>query len=187
MSSTLVPTSLLLATALASITQQFHTQSYVAADIGRPKAVRTLKYRLAADCPLYTVLPLHWLPTMDSNIAQKTFELHNDIKTVDSVYEYNGEAQRQLNKDRPWKGDPHYFKHVQISAVALVKMVTHARSGGQYEIMGLMQGKIEKETFVILDAFALPVLGTETRVNAGSEADEYMVQYKMTSEQVGPH
>ncbi|KAL7006891.1 COP9 signalosome catalytic subunit rri1 [Cystobasidiomycetes sp. EMM_F5] len=120
---------------------------------------------------------------MDSNIAQKTFELHNDIKTVDSVYEYNGEAQRQLNKDRPWKGDPHYFKHVQISAVALVKMVTHARSGGQYEIMGLMQGKIEKETFVILDAFALPVLGTETRVNAGSEADEYMVQYKMTSEQ----
>ena len=121
---------------------------------------------------------------MGSKVAQQTFELNNNISTLDSIYEYDTEAQRQINKERPWKNDPHHFKHVRISAVALVKMVTHARSGGQYEIMGLMQGKIENETFIILDSFALPVLGTETRVNAGAEADEYMVQYKTTSEQV---
>ena len=53
----------------------------------------------------------------------------------------------------------------------------HARSGGSIEIMGLMQGKIAGDTFVVTDAFRLPVEGTETNVNAGAQADEYMVQY----------
>jgi COP9 signalosome complex subunit 5 len=56
-------------------------------------------------------------------------------------------------------------------------MVIHARSGGQYEIMGLMNGKIKDHTFYIMDSFALPVRGTETRVNAGNEAMEYMVNF----------
>ena len=70
----------------------------------------------------------------------------------------------------------------------------HARSGGVWEIVrrfklrtaaddcrwarhnrlakfadraGMMQGKIDGDTFVVMDAFALPVIGTETRVNAG--------------------
>jgi COP9 signalosome complex subunit 5 len=66
---------------------------------------------------------------------------------------------------------------VRISAVALLKMVMHARSGGSMEVMGLMQGKIAHETFVVLDAFPLPVEGTETRVNAHEQAYEYMAQY----------
>ncbi len=37
---------------------------------------------------------------------------------------------------------PHYFKEVKISALALLKMVMHARSGGNLEIMGLLQGKV---------------------------------------------
>lgn len=56
-------------------------------------------------------------------------------------------------------------------------MVIHARSGGSLEIMGLMQGKIAGDTFIVTDAFRLPVEGTETRVNASSEANEYVVQY----------
>ena len=56
-------------------------------------------------------------------------------------------------------------------------MVMHARSGGSIEVMGLMQGKIEDDTFVVTDAFRLPVEGTETRVNAADEANEYMAQY----------
>ena len=40
-----------------------------------------------------------------------------------------------------------------------------------------MQGKIQGDTFIITDAFRLPVEGTETRVNAGAEADEYQVNY----------
>jgi len=44
----------------------------------------------------------------------------------------------------------------------------HARSGGQLEVMGILQGKLEENTFVVLDAFALPVEGTETRKFSGS-------------------
>lgn len=56
----------------------------------------------------------------------------------------------------------------------------HARSGGNIEVMGMMQGKVQGNTIIIMDAFALPVEGTETRVNAQIEGYEYMVQY-MTS------
>lgn len=55
--------------------------------------------------------------------------------------------------------------------------VMHARSGGNIEVMGLMQGKVHGDTMIIMDAFALPVEGTETRVNAQNEAYEYMVTY----------
>ena len=46
--------------------------------------------------------------------------------------------------------------------------------------MGLMQGKVDDktQTMYIMDAFALPVEGTETRVNAQNDAYEYMVQYQ---------
>lgn len=62
--------------------------------------------------------------------------------------------------------------------------VIHARSGVPHEIMGLMQGKVMDNTLVIMDSFALPVQGTETRVNAANEANEYMVEYIQGSEKV---
>lgn len=80
---------------------------------------------------------------------------------------------------------PHYFHTVKISAVALIKMVTHARSGGVYEIMGVMYGKVRDHTFWIMDAAALPVQGTETRVNAGNEAMEYMVNFQTANAEAG--
>ena len=43
--------------------------------------------------------------------------------------------------------------------------------------MGLMQGKVVGDSIVVMDSFALPVQGTETRVNAASEGYEYMVEY----------
>ncbi|KAI0938530.1 hypothetical protein AcW1_001758 [Taiwanofungus camphoratus] len=64
-------------------------------------------------------------------------------------------------------------------------MVIHARSGVPHEIMGMMQGKVVGRELVIIDSFALPVQGTETRVNAANEAYEYMVQYMQGSERVG--
>lgn len=51
--------------------------------------------------------------------------------------------------------------------------------------MGLMQGKVVGNTIVIMDSFALPVQGTETRVNAAAEANEYMVEYIQGSEKAG--
>lgn len=103
----------------------------------------------------------------------------------DALYRYDEETHKSLNQARPWASDPHYFKHIRISAVALLKMVMHARSGGSLEVMGLMQGYILPETFVVTDAFRLPVEGTETRVNAQDEANEYMVSYLQACRDAG--
>lgn len=52
-------------------------------------------------------------------------------------------------------------------------------------MMGLMQGKVLDDTLIIMDSFALPVEGTETRVNAQAEAYEYMVNHVVSSKDVG--
>jgi COP9 signalosome complex subunit 5 len=108
-------------------------------------------------------------------------ELDNDVQLVDAqkdaIYTYDTAEQKAIGDAKPWKTDPHHFKNVRISAVALLKMVMHARSGGSIEVMGLMQGKISGDTIIVTDAFRLPVEGTETRVNAQDEANEYMVGY----------
>ena len=116
-------------------------------------------------------------------------ELDNAINLIDpqrdALYTYDEATHKSLNDTRPWAKDPYYFKSVRISAVALLKMVMHARSGGSLEVMGLMQGYIAAETFVVTDAFRLPVEGTETRVNAQDEANEYMVSYLQASRDAG--
>jgi COP9 signalosome complex subunit 5 len=116
-------------------------------------------------------------------------EIENVVSLVDpqrdALYGYDSVEQKSIQDARPWKKDPHYFKNVRISAVALLKMVMHARSGGSLEIMGLMQGKILGDTFVVTDAFRLPVEGTETRVNAQDEANEYMVSHLQSSREAG--
>ncbi|KAF2221620.1 COP9 signalosome complex subunit CsnE [Elsinoe ampelina] len=121
--------------------------------------------------------------------ARKTWELENAVRLVnptrDALCSYDNTAQRALRDARPWKTDPHYFKSARISAVALLKMAIHARSGGSLEIMGLMLGKIEEGTFIITDAYRLPVEGTETRVNAHQEATEYMSNFAQQGREAG--
>lgn len=51
--------------------------------------------------------------------------------------------------------------------------------------MGLMLGKVDGNSMIIMDVFALPVEGTETRVNAQSQAYEYMTQYIESAKEVG--
>ncbi|KAJ5257058.1 hypothetical protein N7478_013162 [Penicillium angulare] len=121
--------------------------------------------------------------------AQQSWELENGISVFDpqrdALYQYDEQTNKALNAQRPWAKDPYYFKHVRISATALLKMVMHARSGGSLEVMGLMQGYILHETFVVTDAFRLPVEGTETRVNAQDDANEYMVSYLQSCRDAG--
>ncbi|KAM5533562.1 hypothetical protein V8D89_012778 [Ganoderma adspersum] len=122
-----------------------------------------------------------------SGIALKTFNLANDVKELnaqDEIFKFDAAENRRINNERPWARDPRYFQVCKISAVALIKMAIHARSGVPYEIMGIMQGKVVGRSLVVIDSFALPVQGTETRVNAQNEANEYMVQYVQGSEQV---
>ncbi|KAI1384478.1 COP9 signalosome complex subunit 5 [Hypoxylon trugodes] len=121
--------------------------------------------------------------------ALKSWELDNDIKLIDThrdaLYNYTPDQQSEINEKKPWKDNPHHFQNVRISAVALVKMVMHARAGGSIEVMGLMQGYTDGDTIVVTDAFGLPVEGTETRVNAQDDANEYMIQYLQLSRDQG--
>lgn len=55
--------------------------------------------------------------------------------------------------------------------------MTHARSGGNIEVMGMLVGKVKGECMIVMDVFPLPVEGTETRVNAHEAANEYMVAH----------
>ncbi|KAJ3281963.1 COP9 signalosome complex subunit 5 [Rhizoclosmatium sp. JEL0117] len=122
---------------------------------------------------------------MQAQDAFKTFALNNNISEVDNIFAYDNAQQQQIMKEKPWTKDPNHFKKVRISAVALVKMVMHARSGGSIEVMGLMQGKVVGDQMIVMDAFALPVEGTETRVNAAQEGYEYMVDYVIKGKEVG--
>uniref|UniRef100_A0A6U0QD08 MPN domain-containing protein n=1 Tax=Prasinoderma coloniale TaxID=156133 RepID=A0A6U0QD08_9VIRI len=125
--------------------------------------------------------------------AQKRWELENEIGTLaardaaelDGLFKYDEAEQKAIDAAKPWRSDPHYFKKVRVSALALIKMAMHTRSGGNLEVMGMLTGKTMGDTFVVLDTFALPVEGTETRVNAAGEANEYMVDFITANKEVG--
>ena len=121
-------------------------------------------------------------------MAKATWEMTNNIETVESldeIYKYNQQQQQDILTAKPWEKDPNYFKEIRVSALALLKMVMHARSGGNLEIMGLILGKVDANTMIAMDTFALPVEGTETRVNAQAQAYEYMATYTELAKQVG--
>jgi COP9 signalosome complex subunit 5 len=101
------------------------------------------------------------------------------------IYHFDKTAYFKSIEHRPWKDDVKHFKKVKISAISMLKMVLHAIGGGEIEVMGLMTGKVVDDTMIVLDSFALPVEGTETRVNAQAEGYEYMVQFMETLGQVG--
>ncbi|KAK6363216.1 COP9 signalosome catalytic subunit rri1 [Orbilia blumenaviensis] len=126
---------------------------------------------------------------MSADLARKTWELENKVTLVDPVkdfiYGFDEEEQKTTLDAKPWKANPDYFKSVRISAVALLKMTMHARSGGSIEIMGLMVGRVHGTSFIVSDAFPLPVEGTETRVNAQNEAYEYMAEADRLAKEIG--
>ena len=123
-----------------------------------------------------------------AKIAQRTWEMSNNILEVnpgDEIYRYDRQQQQSLLTAKPWEKDPSFFKDIKISALALLKMVMHARSGGNLEIMGLLLGKVDANVMIVMDSFALPVEGTETRVNAQAQGYEYMTAYIESAKQVG--
>ena len=78
--------------------------------------------------------------------------------------------------------------HLLGSCTSLRRMCTGLR---RVQVMGMMQGKVQGDTFVVVDTFALPVEGTETRVNAAEGAYPYMISYveaaKVCAPQRCPH
>ncbi|CAK9441266.1 uncharacterized protein LODBEIA_P51350 [Lodderomyces beijingensis] len=108
----------------------------------------------------------------------------SDCKQGQQVYQLPS-IDPVLAQRKPWKTDAKYFNQCKISSLALVKMCVHAQTGGSIEIMGMLVGKIVDRTIVVMDTYRLPVEGTETRVNAQSEAYEYMVQYLDLNKKAG--
>mmetsp|Transcript_7466 Transcript_7466/g.8472 ORF Transcript_7466/g.8472 Transcript_7466/m.8472 type:complete len:344 (+) Transcript_7466:24-1055(+) len=106
----------------------------------------------------------------------------------DNVYKYDQDHIDMLNKERPWEKDVKFFNKTKVSALAAMKMLKHslegvrkgrARNGGKgmsLEVMGLMIGKPEGDTIVVLDCCALPVEGEENFVSAEGEVQRYMLE-----------
>ncbi|TGZ55307.1 hypothetical protein CRM22_010464 [Opisthorchis felineus] len=128
-------------------------------------------------------------PLNASSSAQTTWDTDNNVEVimgpVDEYFKYDVKAHQSIVNAKPWEKDPHYFKWLKLSAVALLKMLIHARSGGNLEVMGVLIGKVAHQTMIVVDSTPLPVEGTETRVNAQAEAYEYMTTYKEVVARVG--
>lgn len=56
---------------------------------------------------------------------------------------------------------------VQISSIALLKIIRHAQTGSPIEVMGIILGKfLDKTTIIIIDIFAMPQTGTKITVES---------------------
>ena len=127
--------------------------------------------------------------------ARKRWELENHIqvKELDSKLSCSTGEDEKLRSEQPWRKDPNYFQKVEVSAVALLKMIMHARSGCKEvsgeeknrEVMGLVMGHVRPHTFIVTDVFPLDVEGSETRVNPGAESESYMVEVTDHRHEVG--
>ncbi len=80
-----------------------------------------------------------------SSIARRNWEFENgvaELASSEDIYKYDRAQQQSMLAAKPWEKDPHFFRDIKVSALALLKMVMHARSGGNLEVMGLLLGKV---------------------------------------------
>ncbi len=112
-------------------------------------------------------------------------------KELDSKFFAHDEAKiKELETKKPWASNPKFFSNCRVSALAAMRMLKHsmrgvkkgrARDGGKglpLEVMGLMVGRPQGDTVVILDAIPLPCDGFESEwnVNIGEKAATFMVE-----------
>ena len=115
----------------------------------------------------------------------------------DSLYAADEAKLDALREAKPWMSDPKYMKKVRIGPSAAMKMLQHTysgvergiKSGGKpIEVMGLLLGRPNTEedsSFVVTDAFPLPIEGFETRVIADDvEVQNYMIELQETLEEL---
>lgn len=71
-----------------------------------------------------------------NSIAQANWEMTNNILEVNAseeIYKYDRVQQQSMLSAKPWEKDPHFFKEIKISALALLKMVMHARYANLFQ------------------------------------------------------
>lgn len=117
---------------------------------------------------------------------------HADEKMKDEFLFKFDPAVQKKNTDALAKEDPEFFKHVKISSMALLKLLLHARSacageskdGRTLEVMGMLLGKTDGNTFIIIDS--LPIKkGDEAAVQLTDEDAEYVVETTERIKKVG--
>jgi len=96
----------------------------------------------------------------------------NNIENDGFLKKDYGDIFADSNK---WEANNQFFKFCKISSFALHKMMLSAFQS-EKEKMGILTGTVETNSFIIFDAYLLPVEGTETRVNAGEDADAYRIR-----------
>ena len=67
------------------------------------------------------------MASSQSKIAQKSWEMANNITEAEEIYKYDRGQQQSMLAAKPWEKDPYFFNDIKISALALLKMVMHAR------------------------------------------------------------
>jgi COP9 signalosome complex subunit 5 len=127
------------------------------------------------------------------------WEAANGVIVTDEFNDVDKENEEEFrNKQRPWNKDPHYFKKCFVSALALVKIAMHAKTGhGQQgvlsqgdgnnwiEVMGMFSGHVIPHAFVIRDSFALPGVASETSVSITDEGTMYLINWKGSAKEAG--
>lgn len=115
--------------------------------------------------------------------------------SADQNYSIDDGRLEAIRQAKEWISDPKYFKRVQISPSATIKMMMHGQSGVEkgikqngkpIEVMGLLLGRPDTEdphSIIISDAQALPIEGFETRVIADDEnVLNYMIELGESNE-----
>ena len=114
----------------------------------------------------------------------ENFLKNNEIVIDDGVFFFDDQVLQDTDNSA-WKNDLQFFKKVKINAMAIMKMLNHAVKGGTLEIMGNLIGTIRHDTFIVSDIVSLPVVGSETRVNAGNDALVYNTKFNDLAKQAG--
>jgi COP9 signalosome complex subunit 5 len=128
--------------------------------------------------------------TASDKVSSEVTEIMNN-NTGDAMYMLNSDRLAEVRANKLWTQDPKYFRRVQVSPSATMKMLSHAQSGVEkgmsspggkpVEIMGLLLGRPSTDpanlnTLIVTDAFPLPIEGAETRVLADdAEVINYMI------------
>lgn len=117
-------------------------------------------------------------PALSSHASSDATSVQNDTLTQKKVIDrcLNNPTNIHMDNTR-WKNNPRHFNNVIISRLSCQQILNHAIKGNDNEIMGMLIGTTIGSSFVVSQTFPLPILGTETRVNALAESYEYMVQY----------
>jgi len=127
---------------------------------------------------------------VDNKEKEKKEEKKKEVG-MDKLFGYSEDYIELMEKEKSWDKNEKFFQKCLISALASMKMLKHALSGvheGQkegglsLEVMGLLVGKPDGNSIVILDAVPLPVKGEANFVEAGPKIGQLQVSLMDTME-----